>query len=98
MASYLIRVVLHGAQAEHYELLHERMGWIGAERTITADDGQTYDLPDAEYRLDSLASVSEVRNNVCIVAEGVKAYPLPAVLVVEFQRCAWQLAVLPGRS
>ncbi|WP_247394592.1 hypothetical protein [Ralstonia pseudosolanacearum] len=49
MAGFTTRVELHAAKAEDYEKLHEAMEAEGFERTITSDDGVTYDLPTAEY-------------------------------------------------
>lgn len=98
MPSYLIRVVLHGADTDHYTDLHERMGLIGARRTITGQDGEIFDLPDAEYRLDAGETYTEIRDRVCEIAEAVKARPDPSVMVTEFERIAWQLLRSPGDS
>lgn len=49
MAGFNTRVELHSAKAEDYDKLHEAMENQGFSRTITSDDGTTYDLPTAEY-------------------------------------------------
>jgi hypothetical protein len=49
MPSFTTRVVLHGADGDDYNDLHEEMEKRGFTRTITSSTGVVYDLPDAEY-------------------------------------------------
>jgi hypothetical protein len=49
MARFITRVELHGAGGIDYENLHRFMAAEKFHRTITADDGQIYNLPTATY-------------------------------------------------
>lgn len=48
---FTTRVLLHNAESEDYENLHEFMEAEGFTRTIISDSGIEYHLPDAEYNL-----------------------------------------------
>lgn len=98
MASYMIRVVLHGATAAHYTRLHEAMRKGGAGRTVTGRNGVVFDLPDGEYVLASNVPTERVRDLVCDIAASVKATPSPSVVVVSYSDIAWQLVPFPGQS
>lgn len=60
MPRFHVRVVLHNAQAEHYEKLHETMAEQGFSITITSSDGIEYHLPDAEYRIEATLTLEQV--------------------------------------
>jgi hypothetical protein len=49
MARFMVRVELHGADENDYEVLHEAMEGEGFARQISSDDGVRYHLPTAEY-------------------------------------------------
>lgn len=49
MASFTTRAVLHDAEWEDYDELHQYRDLAGFRRTITSNDGATYHLPEAEY-------------------------------------------------
>lgn len=50
MASFTTRVELHDAvYTSDYDTLHAAMAAEGFIRTITSDEGTTYNLPTAEY-------------------------------------------------
>ncbi|WP_453978567.1 hypothetical protein [Brevundimonas sp. Marseille-Q4549] len=98
MARYLIRVVLHGATAVHYSMLHDQMERAGAKRRVIGTDGVVYDLPDAEYVLESAYSTTKVRDAVIAIACGAKAKPDPSVLVAAYNDLTWQLRPVPGQS
>jgi hypothetical protein len=49
MTRFTVRVELHAASYSDYETLHVAMERRGFSRTITSDDGRTYQLPTAEY-------------------------------------------------
>jgi hypothetical protein len=49
MSQYITRVELHDAVWSDYTKLHEAMKREGFSQTITADDGDIYELPPAEY-------------------------------------------------
>ena len=54
MVNYVARVVLFDANWEHYQTLHIAMQRLGFLRTITADDGVTYELPDGTYYIQNV--------------------------------------------
>ncbi len=60
MARYTIRVELHDAEEEDYETLHEAMEDRDFTRTIKDSDGNTYQLPDAEYNYEGELQIGEV--------------------------------------
>jgi len=45
----IARIELRDATREQYEALHDAMTAYGYERTVKADNGLRYDLPDATY-------------------------------------------------
>jgi hypothetical protein len=49
MANFTVRVELHSATYQDYEILHREMAKVGFTRTILGDNGTTYQLPTAEY-------------------------------------------------
>ena len=59
MANFQVRVVLHDAEWEHYELLHEAMEVQGFSRTVKGKEG-VYQLPDAEYRIGGSILMADV--------------------------------------
>lgn len=83
MSTFMVRVELHGAKPEDYEALHEKMEYAGYQRTITADSGREYQLPDAEYRRYSKTrmSTTAIANQVHKIASSVIS--APGVLVTE---------------
>lgn len=89
MASFTVRVELHRADADEYEMLHQEMAAKGFRRTISSGNGKRYKLPDAEY---NYTSGNESRNDVLVkaynTASSVK--PHPAVLVTESAGRTWR--------
>lgn len=71
MASFTVRMVLEDASWEDYEKLHARMEMSGFSRTVTADDGNTYHLPDAEYDYQGQVTCSQVFEKAKVAANGV---------------------------
>lgn len=70
MASFIVRVVLHGAETwSGYEELHELMEGEGFVRTIVSDKGLEYHLPPAEYRLDGHFDREQVWRKAKFAAE-----------------------------
>jgi hypothetical protein len=53
MALFMARIELHNATYQDYANLHAYMAAEGYGTTIRGSDGQTYQLPPAEYHLDS---------------------------------------------
>ena len=95
MTTYVIRVVLHGATAADYELLHERMAAGGALRTITSDSGIVYDLPDGNYAWDTESEAPYVRDEVKRVADIIRD---GASVLVSSGHIAWSLLTPPSQS
>jgi hypothetical protein len=51
MPEYAVRVELHHAHADDYNVLNDEMDSRGFVRTAKATNGKRYQLPSAEYRL-----------------------------------------------
>ena len=81
MATFAIRVELHGATSDDYERLHALMAAAGFVRTIELGD-KTFHLPPGEYRFHSNFETSMT---VCAKAQAVAAQVRsnPAVVVNE---------------
>jgi len=60
MALHTVRVELHGGTDEEYKNLRKSMREAGFLRTISKN-GSKYELPTAEYRLQSKKTTKEVR-------------------------------------
>jgi hypothetical protein len=87
MAHFTVRVELHDAQWSDYNQLHLAMEQRGFSRQITSDDGETYQMPWAEYN--GAANLTSVQ--VLDLAKGAadttrKQY---SVLVTEAASRAW---------
>jgi hypothetical protein len=88
MASFTIRVELHGATRDHYLRLHGQLAQRGITTTIVADNGAKYHLPPAEYNYEGNATRAAVLG---AVRECAAAVGLPnAVLVTERNGCMWE--------
>ena len=87
MTNFILRVELHAAVYDDYEILHAAMAQSGFKRTITSDDGSVYQLPTAEYSIDSseeplailkaaraAADLTGRRNGVLVVASKSSAW------------------------
>jgi hypothetical protein len=81
MTAFTTRVELHRATADDYEELHAEMEARGFRRSITANTGDAYQLPTAEYNWIGSATRQQVRAlaEAAAAAMGRKA----AVLVTE---------------
>jgi hypothetical protein len=86
MARFTVRVELHQANEDDYDLLHHRMEERGFSRQITGNDGVTYHLPPAEYNFISSDTAEVIRDKVLSIAKTVK--PKPGILVTQGAR-AW---------
>ncbi len=87
MAKYLVRVELHGATWDDYERLHSEMSDRGFSREVTSDHGGTYQLPTAEYVIQTSAELEGVR---ALAAEAAKTTGRKfGVIVAEYSRSAW---------
>ena len=63
MARFTTRVELHGAQEDHYVILHEEMENEGFRRYVIDTNSIKYALPTAEYDKEGDYKVSEVKNS-----------------------------------
>lgn len=97
MASFTIRVVLHGANAQHYADLHAGMAFIGGRRTIIGDNRIVYDLPDGEYEMTTTAPIENVLAATKEVAAKIKAQPRPSVFITQAAARMWSLEPVPGQ-
>jgi hypothetical protein len=61
MADFTVRVELHQAVGADYDVLHAAMERKGFSRLITADNGQTYHMPWAEYNGSGNLTSAQVR-------------------------------------
>jgi hypothetical protein len=87
MANFTVRVELHDAAFADYEVLHTAMAKLGFLRSITADNGQTYHMPWAEYNGSGNLSSVQVRDIARTAANTTGKNN--AVLVTEAQSRAW---------
>jgi len=87
MASFLVRVELHNATRDDYEALHLDMALRGFSREVIGSSGRTYQLPTAEYVIDTEHEVQAVR---ALAAEAARTTGRKfGVVVVEYSRSAW---------
>lgn len=87
MASFTTRVVLHDAEWEDYDELHQYLANAGFARTVTSDKGTTYHLPEAEYDFSGNIARSDVLDMVkSAAARTGKRY---SVLVTESAGRTW---------
>ena len=89
MDKFIIRVVLHSANSENYERLHELMAAKRYSRQIEDVSGQIYQLPDAEYYAEKTLSAESVREDVRKLADSV--VPGSFVLVTKADDISWYL-------
>ena len=69
MAWYLVRIELHDASSDDYEILHQAMKDAGFLTKIEDDNGIWYKLPTAEYYINSQLSVDNLWAKATVVAE-----------------------------
>ena len=87
MTMFTTRVELHEASWKDYETLHEAMKRQGFRTKITADGGQIYNLPPAEYDYIGSLDANAVLERAKQAAANVKkSY---AVLVSESTLRTW---------
>lgn len=87
MATYSIRVLLHGAEPEQYTALEDHLRAIGVVDVIMGDDGQWYQLPPGEYTMTSNLGLEAARGTVYHIAEAISSFP--AVYVTQSAGRAW---------
>ena len=87
MASFLVRIELHNATWADYDLLHAQMDYRGFSREITGSDGLAYQLPTAEYKIQTKATLEQVRS---LAAEAAKSTGKKfGAIVAEYSRSGW---------
>ena len=64
---YITRVELHGANEAQYEVLHRAMTNLGFTRKVT-HDGNTLQLPSAEYAIRSAKDINQIRDQAVAAA------------------------------
>jgi hypothetical protein len=87
MARFLVRVELHSASWDDYETLHAEMAYRGFSREVTGDNGQTYQLPTAEYMIHTESGLEGVRTLATNAAQATGRKF--GVIVAEYSRSAW---------
>lgn len=87
MAKFLVRIELHNATYADYEKLHSEMEYLGFSRQITADNGQTYQLPTAEYVIGSTLDLDKVRAYAAAAAKSTGRKF--GIIAAEYSRSAW---------
>jgi len=89
LPDFVVRVVLHGAKdPEDYNDFHEEMEAKHYYRTITSDEGVTFELPPATYRAGGVDWTMEmIRAEVRAIADATGFSN--AVLVTESNGSAW---------
>ncbi|MDX7992614.1 hypothetical protein [Xenorhabdus littoralis] len=92
MADFTVRVELHKANADDYELLHEKMDAKGYSKEISLSSDKKYKLPSAEYVATKNKTTSEVRDEVVKIASSVKKNP--NVLITKSAGRAWCLVTI----
>jgi hypothetical protein len=87
MAQFTIRVELHDANLDEYEILHEAMETNGFSRVIASSEGDLYHLPWAEYDRQGSLTKAQVLKSARAAAEVTgKKY---GILVTESSGRTW---------
>jgi hypothetical protein len=99
MSSFTVRVELHNASGQDYELLHARMEQRGFKREITGTDTSgsqgVWALPTAEYDYSSATETAfQVRDVVKAIANTVKSDSWVLVTQVQGNNRAWSTVKL----
>ena len=91
MATYIVRVELHGANELEYAALHAAMAKQGFSR-ILVSNGTKYQLPTAEYIVVSGLNTEAIRNAAKSAANSTRKTSW--ILVVQSAGMAWELPVV----
>lgn len=87
MANFTVRVELHSATWQDYDVLHNAMANEGFSRTIRSDTGATYQLPTAEYVIGGGLTIEDVRERAKRAAN--RTGKSSEAIVAETVRWAW---------
>lgn len=87
MAKFTVRVELHAANADDYDVPHGAMEGAGFSRQISSDAGVSYHLPWAEYNIEDSLDKSQVCDKANAAAQDTgKSF---AILVTESNGRTW---------
>ena len=87
MPNFTVRVELHSATWQDYDVLHDAMAGEGLSRAIRIDAGTTYQLPTAEYVISGSLTIEEVRERTKRAAN--RTGRSSEAIVAETVRWAW---------
>lgn len=87
MARFTIRVELHNATAKDYTTLATALAAKNITDVITADDGNKYKMPPAEYQCYGELTAVQVRDIAATAAQTTRKKH--AILVTEATSRAW---------
>jgi hypothetical protein len=88
MPGFTIRVEMHRASEAQYARLHADMARASYLRTIVGNDGKTYVLPTAEYRIASTNwTAAQVLEEVRRIANAIQGGSW--VFVTQGDLCTW---------
>lgn len=97
MSKFAIRCTIHNGSWQDYENLHAGLANIRCFRTVVADNGQRYALPEATYVCDSAAAIGQLRDAVMQVARRVSpTKEAPQVIIFRWDIAAWSLKPAPA--
>lgn len=89
MSVFIVRVELHGALEGDYQVLHALMEKLGFSRSIVDSFGSRFQLPTAEYAINSTLTTEAIRDLVIKTAQSTgKSY---WILVVQASDTGWFL-------
>ncbi|HFE7542746.1 TPA: hypothetical protein ACGADT_004062 [Salmonella enterica subsp. enterica serovar Newport] len=60
MNRYIVRIELHDAKPEDYDVLHQIMAGAQFSRKARCEDGSVYHLPTAEYYTETMENSDEL--------------------------------------
>jgi hypothetical protein len=87
MSYFTVRVELHDARRADYNALHAAMAQKGFSRSLTSDDGRTYELPWAEF--DCFAKLTAIQILGIVQEAASIAGDRNSILVTEVKSRAW---------
>lgn len=74
MTQFTVRVELHDADWDDYDVLHAEMRKEGFSTTITGSDGKTFELPTAEYCYEGDITRDQLLDKAIAAANRVHRY------------------------
>ena len=89
MHSFTVRVELTPSAGANYALLHTAMERNNFRRTITADDGRVYRMPEAEYDIIGNFDRTQVLNMAAAAMQSINL--TGHILVTQSAGRTWRL-------